>query len=321
MKTTARKLAALCGAVLSMAAAPSHAVTVVNAGFETGTTASWNVATDTAGAATVTTTGANSGTYGLVLWANNAYNTDVTQTLTGVPNGQYLLTAMFENGGGQASAYLYAKNCGGAVRQTSIPVSAGWTKVVVRGIQVSGGNCTIGVHASAAGKQWLAMDNVEFTLDTGPAYSFLQGGDLSRLSYLEQLGAKFYEGGVQKDAMQILANNGFNFVRLRAYNDPGNPCCSPSNTMPPGIETTADILSLARRAGANGMQVDRIKPEWFDGVSNKLLQMVKDLKWVDNAANINGSSTYWTGPGAFPSVDSLWPALTPIPQFNFNPVP
>jgi hypothetical protein len=72
---------------------------------------------------------------------------------------------------------------------------------------------------------------------------------------------------------------------------------------------------------ANGMQVDRIKPEWFDGVSNKLLQMVKDLKWVDNAANINGSSTYWTGPGAFPSVDSLWPALTPIPQFNFNPVP
>ena len=68
MKTTARKLAALCGAVLSMAAAPSHAVTVVNAGFETGTTASWNVATDTAGAATVTTTGANSGTYGLVLW-------------------------------------------------------------------------------------------------------------------------------------------------------------------------------------------------------------------------------------------------------------
>ena len=257
----------LAGAIASLAAAPCFAVTVANAGFETGNTTGWTVTTDQPAAVTVSSAGANTGGYGLVLNTATAYTADVAQTLTSLANGQYLLTAMFQNSGGQTNAYLYA-NCGGIVKQTSIPVGTGWNKVVVRGVQATSGQCTIGVHTVAGANQRVAMDNVAFTVDASPAYTFLQGGDISRLTWLEQLGATFYEDGVQKDAVQILANNGFNMVRLRAFNDPGNPNYSPSNQMPAGIETTADILSLAARAGAKGMKVEltlNYSDYWADG--------------------------------------------------------
>lgn len=100
------------------------------------------------------------------------------------------------------------------------------------------------------------------------AAPMLQGGDISQLHYLESLGTKFYERGKEKDLMQILADNGFNFVRLRAYNDPGNPNFSPSKKMPPGFQTTKDILALAKRAAAKGMKIQltlNYSDWWADG--------------------------------------------------------
>jgi len=44
-------------------------------------------------------------------------------------------------------------------------------------------------------------------------------------------------------------------ARLRLYNDPGNPDFSPSNRLPAGIQNPDDILSLAARAKAAGMQI------------------------------------------------------------------
>ncbi|MFP1133082.1 arabinogalactan endo-beta-1,4-galactanase [Asticcacaulis sp. W401b] len=254
-------------ACLLFASAPCLAA-INNPGFETGTTSGWTIATNVMNSASVGATGANTGSYGLVFWSGGPYETDAYQSLTGIANGQYTLTAMFKNGGGQTSAYLYAKNCGGAVRQTSIPVSSGWTKVVVRGVQVTGGACRIGLYSVAAANQWVAMDNVTFTADSGPAYSFLQGGDVSRLTYIESLGAKYYQNGLLKDPMQILADNGFNFVRLRAFNDPGNAAYAPSNKMPMGFQNTTDILNLAKRAGNKGMKVQlslNYSDWWADG--------------------------------------------------------
>lgn len=46
-----------------------------------------------------------------------------------------------------------------------------------------------------------------------------------------------------------------NIVRLRLYNDPGNPAFSPSNLLPAGFQDENDILSLAKRAKAAGMQI------------------------------------------------------------------
>ncbi|HUS01839.1 MAG TPA: beta-galactosidase GalA [Chitinophagaceae bacterium] len=46
------------------------------------------------------------------------------------------------------------------------------------------------------------------------------GADISFLPELEARGMKFFDKGVQKDAIEILKDHGFNYVRLRIFNDP-----------------------------------------------------------------------------------------------------
>jgi beta-galactosidase len=46
------------------------------------------------------------------------------------------------------------------------------------------------------------------------------GADISFLPELEAKGIKFSDKGIQKDAIEILKDHGFNYVRLRIFNDP-----------------------------------------------------------------------------------------------------
>ncbi len=46
------------------------------------------------------------------------------------------------------------------------------------------------------------------------------GADISFLPQLEDRGMKFYDKGVQKDAIEILKDHGFNYIRLRIFNNP-----------------------------------------------------------------------------------------------------
>jgi beta-galactosidase len=46
------------------------------------------------------------------------------------------------------------------------------------------------------------------------------GADISFLPELEAQGIKFSDKGVEKDAIQILKDHGFNYIRLRIFNDP-----------------------------------------------------------------------------------------------------
>ncbi|MCR4859737.1 MAG: arabinogalactan endo-1,4-beta-galactosidase, partial [Bacteroidales bacterium] len=113
-------------------------------------------------------------------------------------------------------------------------------------------------------------------------------------------GGKYYMDGKEMDCIELLKKGGFNIVRLRLYNDPGNPDFSPSCRLPRGIEDEADILSLAARSKAAGMQIeltfhysdywtngrDQTKPhEWenldFDGLKKAVYdytyQVMKDM--------------------------------------------
>ena len=47
------------------------------------------------------------------------------------------------------------------------------------------------------------------------------GADISFLPELEDKGIKFSDKGIQKDAIQILKDHGFNYIRLRIFNSPG----------------------------------------------------------------------------------------------------
>jgi len=46
------------------------------------------------------------------------------------------------------------------------------------------------------------------------------GADISFLPELEAEGHKFYDNGIQKDPIQILKDHGFNYIRLRIFNNP-----------------------------------------------------------------------------------------------------
>ncbi len=82
--------------------------------------------------------------------------------------------------------------------------------------------------------------------------NFLKGMDISTLKEVESLGGKFYDDGVEKDALTILQSYGVNAVRLRLWNDPytedGKPYGAGTNDLPATIE-------LAGRALEKGMEV------------------------------------------------------------------
>ncbi|MEO7982578.1 MAG: beta-galactosidase GalA [Bacteroidota bacterium] len=48
----------------------------------------------------------------------------------------------------------------------------------------------------------------------------MMGADISFLPQVEERGIRFSDKGVEKDAIQILKDHGFNYVRLRIFNDP-----------------------------------------------------------------------------------------------------
>ena len=78
------------------------------------------------------------------------------------------------------------------------------------------------------------------------------GADISFLPQLEDRGIKFTDNGVEKDAIQILKDHGFNYVRLRIFNDPARDSgYSPKK----GFCDLEHTKQMAKRVKAAGMKL------------------------------------------------------------------
>jgi beta-galactosidase len=78
------------------------------------------------------------------------------------------------------------------------------------------------------------------------------GADISFLPELEDKGIKFQDKGVQKDAIEILKDHGFNYVRLRIFNDPARDSgYSPGK----GFCDITHTLAMAKRVKNAGMKL------------------------------------------------------------------
>jgi beta-galactosidase len=78
------------------------------------------------------------------------------------------------------------------------------------------------------------------------------GADISFLPQLEDRGIKFSDNGVEKDAIQILKDHGFNYVRLRIFNDPARDSgYSPKK----GFCDLANTKKMAKRVKDAGMKI------------------------------------------------------------------
>ncbi|RKP52924.1 hypothetical protein D7Z26_14315 [Cohnella endophytica] len=131
---------------------------------------------------------------------------------------------------------------------------------------------TFKVEASYGSDIWTST-GPSVTVKTEP---FMKGVDISTLQELESLNVKFYDNGVQKDLLDILKDNGVNYIRLRIWNNPG------SNAR--YFNDKDKTIAMAQRIKAKGMRflLDfHYSDFWADpGQQNKPAAW-KDLSFTD----------------------------------------
>ena len=210
-----------------------------------------------------------------------------SQTITAPETGRYTLTADAYVDAATKSFSLYISN-GTTVAKKSLSIE-GDVQYSVSVDATKGETITIGIYTETSSSAvWGYADNFKLSYRTdaqptvtdgivtidGHSYkisngyatltsddtdTYLRGADISELSYVESLGAKFYDAdGKERDALDIMKENGINTVRLRLYNEPGNSVTYGGNTyaLPAGFLDEADVLKLAKRAKEHGMKIE-----------------------------------------------------------------
>jgi beta-galactosidase len=102
------------------------------------------------------------------------------------------------------------------------------------------------------GTLFRSMDNGTLFRSTNKEVDKMLGADISFLPELEARGMKFSDNGTEKDAIQILKDHGFNYVRLRIFNDPARDSgYSPGK----GFCDLAHTKQMAKRVKDAGMKL------------------------------------------------------------------
>ncbi len=231
---------------------------------------------------------------GVLTSSGSGYEAKLSQTLTDIPNGTYDLTASLTNTDATGVCYLYAKAAGHSMARTAIPELSSAEKITVPGITVDDGTLDIGLYVN--GSQTVTLDNLTLTESDSTRVPFLKGGEISKLTYVEDKGGKFYDSdGNQGDALQIMAENGFNLARIRLLNDPGDGHGNGTYYLPEGYMDIEDCLKMAKRAKNKGMQIEftfAYSDWWSDGG-----EQYPPNDWLDGASSLSGSSlaSYYEG--------------------------
>lgn len=106
---------------------------------------------------------ARTGNFMLTHYMSSAYQIYTYQTITGLTNGTYNLTAWVRSGGGQTASYMDIKDFGSGADLTADMRSASsgtWTLVSILNVAVTNGQATIGFYSNAGAGQWVNIDDV-----------------------------------------------------------------------------------------------------------------------------------------------------------------
>ena len=90
------------------------------------------------------------------------------------------------------------------------------------------------------------------------------GADISFLPQLEARGIKFTDNGVEKDAIAILKDHGFNYIRLRIFNNPAQPKGYSPNRGFCDLEHTKKMAKRAKEAGMKVLLDFHYSDTWAD---------------------------------------------------------
>lgn len=97
---------------------------------------------------------------------------------------------------------------------------------------------------------------------------FIKGTDGSVLDEVEQSGGKYYENGVETDALTIFKTHGFNTIRLKLWHTPSNE-----------FNSLSRVITMARRAKEKGLHfiLDiHYSDSWADPQ-----KQIKPAAWAD----------------------------------------
>ncbi|WP_018609805.1 glycosyl hydrolase 53 family protein [Uliginosibacterium gangwonense] len=134
--------------------------------FENGNLNGWTTTGATSAVSIEKNPGnAHTGLFSMHYWGGEPFKFEFTRKLTKIKDGKYALKAWIAGGGGEKSIELFAANCGSADPAPAKATNTGWQKwgqYTVSGIQVSGGNCTIGVRIDGTAGNWGNVDDFEF---------------------------------------------------------------------------------------------------------------------------------------------------------------
>ena len=175
--------------------------------------------------------------------------TDLNSAVS-VPNGIYDLEVYAHGSQDSLLIVTAGAKSGSLLLQATI-----WNTLYVRGISVTDGKVALTCRTKEAGATYEIK--AAYLRQVQTQRNLITGGDLSMLSQVEKNGGKYYdEDGNAGDCFEICSRNGMNLARLRLYNDPGNAANYPSKKMFAGIQDEANILALAQRAKAAGMEIE-----------------------------------------------------------------
>ncbi len=102
------------------------------------------------------------------------------------------------------------------------------------------------------------------------------GADISFLPQFEDRGLKYYDKGDEKDAVMILADHGFNTIRLRIFVNPENEDGYAPETGYCGLEYTSMMAKRTKEAGMKLLLNFHYSDYWADPQ-----QQNKPLAWKD----------------------------------------
>lgn len=251
-RRTLRALLLPLAAGLALTALPAQtaqaAATLTNGGFEAdgagaAVPSGWSEYGSTA--ASFTEAGGHGGSHRLSHWASTAYKVETYQYLSGLANGSYKLTAWVRSGGGQNSAHIALKNCGGPEQRTALPVSSsGWIRIVTP-VRVTNNQCTVSVNSDANAGNWINVDDLTFTPASGTGGLAIKGADISSLPKSEAKGGVYRtSSGSTGDAIGILKNAGMNYARVKVWVNAAD-----------GYHNKTRVLALAKRVKAAGQKL------------------------------------------------------------------
>ncbi|MGO4426932.1 glycosyl hydrolase 53 family protein, partial [Streptomyces sp. MCAF7] len=181
---------------------------------------------------------------------------NTVQTLTGLTQGTYTLSAWVKNDGA-ASAGLEAYSCGDTSQTLDLPKSPQWTRVTLI-VSVLSPSCTVGIWSNSSGGT-LQADDFSFTRITpGSGGAMPVGGDITYRRMNAAAGGVYTDSADRKkDVLDVLAPQGFNLARIRVYNKPGNVVTNggEKQQLQPGWQDIDDAVKNARDAEARGMKI------------------------------------------------------------------